>query len=56
MNTHSHHVCISQLQHGWHEQWPSKQGDLDLSIVREEGRVYYMGVDLLLILFLYTST
>lgn len=39
----------AQLLHKWNEQQPSNQGDSD-SV--EVGRVYYMGMDLLLILFL----
>jgi hypothetical protein len=44
-----------QLLHNWHEQWPCNQGDLYLSITGALRRVYYMGVDLLLISFLYCS-
>jgi hypothetical protein len=39
----------AQLLHNWHEQWPRNQGDLDLSVMGEVRRVYYMGVDLLLV-------
>jgi hypothetical protein len=38
------------------EQRPSNQGDLDSSVREEVGRVYYTGLDLLLISFLYCST
>jgi hypothetical protein len=38
------------------EQRPSNKGDLDSSVTGEAGRVYYMGVDLLLISFLCHST
>jgi hypothetical protein len=40
----------------WCEQRPGNKGDLDLSVMGEAGRVYYMGEDLLLITFLYHST
>jgi hypothetical protein len=40
----------------WHEQRPSNKGDFDSSVTGDVGRVYYTGVDLLLILFLYRST
>jgi hypothetical protein len=60
MNTCSPHECTmltpAQLLHSWCEWWPSNKNDLDLNVMGEVGRVYYMGVDLLLILFLYCST
>jgi hypothetical protein len=34
---------------------PSNQGDLDLSVTGEVGRAYSMGLDLLMIVFLYRS-
>jgi hypothetical protein len=37
----------------WREQRPSNQGDLDSSVTGEAGRIYYTGVDLLLISSLY---
>jgi hypothetical protein len=40
----------------WSKQRPSNQGDLDSSVTGKVGRVYYTGVDLLLILFLCQST
>jgi hypothetical protein len=40
----------------WREQRPSNQGDLDLNVTGEVGRVNYAGVDLLLGLFLYRAT
>jgi hypothetical protein len=39
----------SQLLRNWCEQRPSKNSDLDSSVSGEVGRVYYTGVDLLLI-------
>jgi hypothetical protein len=41
----------AQLLRNWREQWPRNQDDLDSSVMVEVGRVYYTGVDLLLILF-----
>jgi hypothetical protein len=38
------------------EQRPSDKGDLDSSVTGEVAKVYYTGVGLLLILFLYRST
>jgi hypothetical protein len=46
----------AQLFYSWHGQWPSSQGDLDLSVTREMERVYYTEVGLLLISCLYCST
>jgi hypothetical protein len=40
----------------WREQRPSKQGYLDSNIKGEVGRVYYTGMELLLISFFYRST
>jgi hypothetical protein len=45
----------AQLLRNWCEQRPSSQGDLDSSVAVEIGRVYYAGVDLLLISFLCRS-
>jgi hypothetical protein len=57
MNTRSARVynmfASVQLLRNWREQRPSNQGDLDSSVTGEGGRVYYTGVDLLLISFLY---
>jgi hypothetical protein len=39
----------SQLLRNGREQRPSNQGDFDSSVTGEFGRVYYTGVDLLLI-------
>jgi hypothetical protein len=39
----------------WCEKRPSSEGDLHLSDKVEDGRVFYTGVDLLLISFLYRS-
>jgi hypothetical protein len=47
-----HHVRICTA----FEQRPSNQGDLDSSVTGEVGRVYYTGVGLLLVSFLYRST
>jgi hypothetical protein len=38
-----------QLLRNWGEQRPSNQGDLYSSVTAENGRVYYTGVDTLLI-------
>jgi hypothetical protein len=46
----------AQLLHNSCEQRPSNQGGLDSSVTGEVGRVYYTGVDVLLISFLYRST
>jgi hypothetical protein len=46
----------SQLLRNWREQRPGNKSDLDLNVTVEVGRVYYTGVDLLLITFLYRST
>jgi hypothetical protein len=45
-----------QLLRNWREQWPSNKDDLVSSVTGEVGRVYYTGVDLLMISFLYCST
>jgi hypothetical protein len=39
----------AQLLRNWGEQRPSKKGDLYSSVTGEVERVYYVGVDLLLI-------
>jgi hypothetical protein len=39
----------AQLLRNWREQRPSNQGDFDSSVTGEVRRVYYTGVDLLLI-------
>jgi hypothetical protein len=39
------------LLRNWCEQRPSNKGDLDAGVTGEGGRVYYTGVDLLLISF-----
>jgi hypothetical protein len=58
MNIHSAHeyttFAPAQLLHNWHEQQPSNQGNLDLSVMGEVERIYYMGMDLLLISFCTT--
>jgi hypothetical protein len=41
----------AQLLRNLREQRPSNQGGLDSSVTGEIGRVYYMGVDLLLMQF-----
>jgi hypothetical protein len=41
----------AQLLRTWREQRPSNKSDLDSSATGEVGKVYYMGVDLLLISF-----
>jgi hypothetical protein len=46
----------AQLLSNWLEQRPSNQGDLDLSVTGVVGRVYYTGLDLILISFSYCST
>jgi hypothetical protein len=46
----------ARLLGNWSEQRPSNQGDPDLSVTGEVGRVYYTGVDLLLISFSYRNT
>jgi hypothetical protein len=46
----------ARLLCNWRDQRPSNQDDLDSSVTRETGRVYYMGVDLLPISFLYRRT
>jgi hypothetical protein len=46
----------AQLLRNWHEQRPSNQGYLDSSVTGKVGRVYYTGVDLILISFSYRST
>jgi hypothetical protein len=46
----------AQLLRNWCEERPSNHGDLDSIITGEVGRVYYMGVDQLLISFLYRGT
>jgi hypothetical protein len=46
----------AQLLHSWHEQRPSNKGDLDSNVTAKVGREYYMGVDLLMISFLYRGT
>jgi hypothetical protein len=46
----------AQLLRNWREQRPSNQGDLASSVTGEVGRIYYTGVNLLLISFLYRST
>jgi hypothetical protein len=51
-----HHVRTCIVLRKWRKQRPSNQGDLDPSVTGEAGRVYYEGVDLLLISFLYLST
>jgi hypothetical protein len=59
MNTHSaceNMFAPTQLLCNWHEQQPSSKGDLDSSVMGEVGRVYYLGMDLLLISFLYHGT
>jgi hypothetical protein len=47
MNTHSAHEYTvftpAFLLHNWYEKWPSNKDDLDLSVMGEVGRVYYMG-------------
>jgi hypothetical protein len=42
-------ILPSHLLSNWREQRPSNQGDLDSSVTGEVGRVYYTGVDLLMI-------
>jgi hypothetical protein len=39
----------AQRLRNWHEQRPSNLGNYDLSVSEKVGRVYYTGVDLLLI-------
>jgi hypothetical protein len=46
----------AQLLRNWREQRPSNRGDIDSTVTVEIGRVYYTGVDLLLISILYCST
>jgi hypothetical protein len=46
----------TQLLRNWREQRPSNKSDIDSSVMWEVGRVYYTGVDLLLISFLYRSS
>jgi hypothetical protein len=50
-----HQVRPAHLLHNRHEQQPSNQDNLDLSVTGEVGRVYYMEVDLFLFSFLYHS-
>jgi hypothetical protein len=45
----------AQLLRNWREQRPSNNGDLDSRVAGEIGIVYYTGVDLLLVSFLYRS-
>jgi hypothetical protein len=46
----------AQVLRNWRQQRPSNKGELDSSVTGEVGRVYYTGVDLLLVSFLYRST
>jgi hypothetical protein len=59
MNTRSarEYTMLSpaQLLRKWGDQRPINKGDLDSSVTGEAGRVYYMGVDLILISVLYRS-
>jgi hypothetical protein len=64
MNTHSlceEYIMSAPVQllhffaHIFCEQWPSSEGDHNFSIAGQFGRVYYMGVDMLSIPFLYHS-
>jgi hypothetical protein len=48
--------AAAQFLRKWCEQRPSNRGDLDSSVTEDVGRVYYTGVDLLLISFLYHCT
>jgi hypothetical protein len=60
MNTLSAHeyTVFEPAQHlrNCREQRPSDEGDLDSGVSRKVGRVYYRGVDLLRISFLYCRT
>jgi hypothetical protein len=60
MNTRSDHeytmFAPAQLLRSWREQRPSSQCDLDSSVTGVVGRVYYTGVDPLLISFLCNSS
>jgi hypothetical protein len=60
MNTRSAREYVmfasAQLLSNWRDQRPSNQDDLDSTVTGKAGRVYYTGVDLLLISFLYRST
>jgi hypothetical protein len=47
--------ATAQLLRDWCEQRPSNQGDLGSSVTGEGGGVYYTGLDLLLISFLYRN-
>jgi hypothetical protein len=49
-------LASALLLRNWHEQRPSNHSDLDSSVTGEVGIVYYTGVDVHLILFLYRST
>jgi hypothetical protein len=40
----------AQLWRNWREQRPSNEGDLDSGVTGDVWRVYYMGVDLILLL------
>jgi hypothetical protein len=51
-----YHIAPVHFWRNWHGQRPSNQGDLDSSVTGEVGRVYFTGVDVLLVLFLYRST
>jgi hypothetical protein len=47
---------LHRFLRSWREQRPSNQGDLNSSVTEDIGRVYYTGVDQILILFFYRST
>jgi hypothetical protein len=46
----------AQLLRNWREQRPSNKGDLGSSVTREIRKIYYAGVDLILISILFRST
>jgi hypothetical protein len=49
-------LAPAQLMRNWSEPRPSNPGDLGSSVTGEAGRVYYTGVDLLLISYLRRRT